>query len=404
MLIRARQLLTFSSDIGIDADDVERVGLIEDGGVHVRDGVVERVAPWADFEGATADVTAGVVMPGWIDCHTHALFGGTRHGDFARRNTGETYASILAAGGGIMSTVGATRATSDEELGRTLEARLRFFHDGGCAAVEVKSGYGLSFEEELRHLRIIRAVAERVPVEVVSTCLAAHALPAEMRADRAGYVSMVCERLLPEVAAEGLASHVDVFCDRGAFTVEESRAVLETARGLGLGLRVHAEELAATGATRLAADLGARSADHLEHVTDADIDALVRADVAAVILPTVTVFLDLPDRAPARAMAARGVRLAVSTDFNPGSAHGADLQLACSLACSLHKLGPGEALRAVTRVPADILGLYPRYGVITPGASGRLLSYDVADWRAIPWFLGDSPELGRRWIDATVRS
>jgi imidazolonepropionase len=181
-----------------------------------------------------------------------------------------------------------------------------------------------------------------------------------------------------------------VFCDRGAFDVIESRRVLETARDLGFSLRVHAEELARTGATQLACELGARSADHLEHISSEDVQAMAHADVAAVLLPLVTAFLDLPERAPARELANAGVRIAVSTDYNPGSAHSISMQLALSLACSLHKLSPAEGLRGVTRVPAEIVGR-PLAGIIKQGAPADLLEFDVSSWDAIPYFMTDAP-------------
>lgn len=380
--IRARQALTF---------DGPGVALIEDAAIHVSGGTVQWVGAASaapPFEGRT--ITTEVVTPAWVECHTHAIFGGSRHGDFRRRNAGETYAAILEAGGGIMSTVSATRASSDEELLRTLKARLRAFYDDGVSTVEVKTGYGLGFEEELRHLSIIRRAAEDSPVDVVATCLAAHTIPAEWRHDREGYLRMVCDELLPEVARQSLAEQVDVFCDRGAFTVEESRRVLDVGRNLGLGVRVHAEELARTGATLLACEFGARSADHLEHINADDVKAMAEADVAAVLLPLVTTFLDLPERAPARALAEAGVRIAVSTDYNPGSAHSMSLQLALSLSCSLHKLTPAEGLQGVTRVPAEVLGR-PLAGVIKAGAPADLLEFDVPDWTAVPYFMTDAP-------------
>ncbi|MFT6400527.1 MAG: imidazolonepropionase [Bradymonadia bacterium] len=382
VVVRARQALTFN---GPD------VGLIEDAAIHVSNGDVVWVGPSGDapeFEGRL--VQAQVVCPAWVDCHTHSIFGGARHGDFARRNAGETYAAILEAGGGIMSTVSATRAASDQELEQTLSARLRAFYATGVSTVEVKTGYGLDFDEELRHLMIIARVAQDSPVDVIPTCLAAHTVPAEWRSNRAGYLDMVCDELLPEVARQGLAEQVDVFCDRGAFDVIESRRVLETARDLGFSLRVHAEELARTGATQLACELGARSADHLEHISSEDVQAMAHADVAAVLLPLVTAFLDLPERAPARELANAGVRIAVSTDYNPGSAHSISMQLALSLACSLHKLSPAEGLRGVTRVPAEIVGR-PLAGIIKQGAPADLLEFDVSSWDAIPYFMTDAP-------------
>ncbi|MCB9521266.1 MAG: imidazolonepropionase [Myxococcales bacterium] len=398
-ILRARQLLTFAPDRPAVGDDLGWVGLVEDAGVVIKAGRVAWVGAWRDRpDTCAADIEAAVVTPGWVDCHTHAIWAGDRAADFARRNAGCSYADILEAGGGISSTVAASRAADDETLARLLADRLATFDAAGVAAVEVKTGYALDYDNELRHLRVIRDVASRVRTRVVATCLAAHVVPPDARDDRAGYVAMITDRLLPRVAAEGLAEQVDVFADRGAFSVDEAHVVLQAASELGFDLRVHAEELASTGAAALAAALGARSADHLEHVTEADIAALASADVAAVLLPLVTVFLDMGHRPPARALIDAGVRVALSTDLNPGSANSADLQLACSLGCSLLKLSPAEALRAVTRVPAEVLGIDGEYGTVAPGRSGRLVAFDVERWEEIPYHLGGSPP-GRRWVE-----
>ncbi|TVR03456.1 MAG: imidazolonepropionase [Deltaproteobacteria bacterium] len=405
LTIRARQLLTMEGPArlppadGAPAREAGVVGLREDAVVVCRGGLVEAVLP-ADHPDAPApDREVEQLMPTWVECHTHALFGGARHVDFALRNAGRPYVEILEAGGGILSTVAHTRAESAEVLEETLRERLMAFHARGVDVVEVKTGYGLSVEEELRHLRLIDAVARRVPVRVIRTCLAAHAVPPEFRERRGEWVEAIVGELLPRAVREGLVDQVDVFCDRGAYTVAEGRRVLEAGRALGLGLRVHAEELAWTGAARMAAELGAASADHLEHITGEDVAALAAADTAAVLLPLVTTFLDLPERAPARALVEAGVRVAVSTDYNPGSACSLDLSLAASLACSLHRLTPGEALRGVTRVPAEVLGVASAFGVIRPGARASFLSFSLPDWTAVPWLQGElafRPEAGMR--------
>ena len=262
-------------------------------------------------------------------------------------------------------------------------------------AVEVKTGYGLSVEHELRHLRLIREAAAESPVRVVVTCLAGHVIPPERENDRSGYITDITDRLLPRAVNQGLVDQVDVFCDRGALTVMESRRILTAGQTLGLGVRIHAEQLSASGATLLSAEVNARSADHLDYIDDADIEAMRKADVAAGLLPLCTVFLDVAKRPPARALVDAGVRVAVSTDFNPGSAHSPNLALAASLACSLFKLTPGEALRGVTRVPAEILNLGDRLGRLRAGSDARIVGFDVSDWRDIPWHLdGVTP----RWI------
>ncbi len=396
----ARDLLTMAGppaselrgNIGDAAREEALVGLLHDGAVCVEAGRVVWVGPAVTCpDGFGQPELFEVLMPAWVECHTHALFAGSRAPDFARRNAGLGYAEILEAGGGISSTVRQTREASDEALLASLIARLERFAAQGVGAVEVKTGYGLDYDEELRHLRIIREAARTLPqLRIVATCLAAHVVPPEYRERRADYVTMVCDRLLPEVARLGLAEQVDVFCDRGAFTVEESRAILTRAKALGFALRAHSEELAHTGGTLLAAELGARSADHLEHARQEDFAAMAAAGTAAVLLPLVTIHLDLPDRPKARALIAAGVEVALSTDYNPGSANSDDLALTVSLGCSLLKLTPAEALRGVTRVAAEVLGLAD-HGRIEVGAAAKFVAFDLPCWSDLPWHMGAAP-------------
>lgn len=395
--LRCRELLTFDAAGPFGAldpatwraRDEALVGLVRDARVRLEGDRISFVGPWAEpIEGVADEVVeCGVVTPAFVECHTHAIFAGTRVDDFVARNAGVSYAQILEAGGGIVSSMRASRAASDEELATTLRQRLDAFAGLGVWTVEVKTGYGLDVATELRHLRIIRDVASTHPVDVVATCLSGHAFAPEYRAEPNRWIDAIVDQVLPAVAQDRLAEQVDVFCDRGALTVDMSRRILTRARDLGFGLRVHAEELAHTGATALACELGAASADHLENITADDVAAMARADVAAVLLPLVTVHLDLPHRAPARALADAGVRVAVSTDFNPGSANGIDLLGAASLACSLLKLTPGEALRGITRVAADVLGR-PNRGRVAVGATGPLLAWDARDWAELPWTMG----------------
>ncbi len=396
----ARELLTMAGPpaaelrgaVGDASREAALVGLLQEGAVCVEDGRVVWVGAAADCpDGFGQPELYEVLMPAWVECHTHAIFAGSRAPDFARRNAGLGYAEILEAGGGISSTVRQTRAASDDQLRDSLVARLERFAAQGVGAVEVKTGYGLDYDEELRHLRIIREAALEVPrLRIVATCLAAHVVPPEYRERRAEYVEMVCERLLPEVARLGLAEQVDVFCDRGAFTVEESRLILTRAKALGFALRAHSEELAHTGGTLLAASLGARSADHLEHARPEDFAAMSAAGTAAVLLPLVTIHLDLPDRPKARQLVAAGVEVALSTDYNPGSANGDDLALTASLGCSLLKLTAAEALRGVTRVPAEVLGLQD-HGRIEPGCVAKFVAFDLPSWSDLPWHMGAAP-------------
>jgi imidazolonepropionase len=380
-----------------DSDD-QRVGLIEDAGVWLENGTVRWVGRYAERPDETdflKPIECDVLFPAFVECHTHALFAGSRHDEFAVRNTGGSYAEILEAGGGIHSTVEATRAATDDDLIGALLARLHTFSRRGCALVEVKTGYGLSHSEELRHLRLLRALTPSAPVDLAITFLGAHAIPPEHSGSRTNYVDEIVNETLPAIAEENLADAVDVFCDRGAFDAGEAMRILGTAESLSLDRRIHTDELSHSHGCPVAADVGAVSADHLEYASADDLTRLAEADVAAVLLPGVTVFLDAERRPRARYMLDRGVRVALSTDYNPGSSHTQDLLLMATLGCTLFKLTPGESLRAVTRVPAEILGRSDRFGLIAPGSDGRLLSASLPSWRALPYHMG-SPDLIQR--------
>ncbi|MBN1947237.1 MAG: imidazolonepropionase [Bradymonadales bacterium] len=399
LVVRANQLLTMCEELA-DASDPEaiKVGLIPDGAVWIDQGKIKWVGRFASLPHQARPLpvrTVPLAMPALVECHTHALYWGSRHQEFAIRNAGGSYAEILEAGGGILSTVSATATASDEELKSALLERLELFRRKGCALVEVKSGYGLSHEEEIRHLRLMREVQSVAPVAMVVTYLGAHALPPRFKMARHLYVDEIVERSLPQVVAEGLADAVDVFCDRGAFTADEARRILTRGRELGLACRIHTDELSHSGGCQVAHDLRASSADHLDYAENPDLDLLARADVAAVLFPGVTVFLDPPHRPRARAMVAKGVRIALSTDYNPGSSHTQDLMLMATLGCTLFKLTPAEALRGITRVPAEVLGKAEQYGRLSPGSAGCLLAAQVPSFGALPYHMA-APELLER--------
>jgi len=325
-------------------------------------------------------------MPAWVECHTHSLFAGHRRADFLLRNAGVSYLEILEAGGGISSTVMATRAADDETLLEDLLARLDAFARRGVATVEVKTGYGLSTPHELRHLAIIARAAKLSPVNVVPTFLGAHAIPASHRDRPEAYVDEVIAEMLPEVARLHPDASCDVFCERGAFTLDQSRRILEAAVRLGLAIRIHAEELTHTGGAAMAAELGALSADHLDHIDAAGIDVLAKSTCVGVLLPGVTVFLDQKQRPPARALIDAGAAVALSTDFNPGSCHTQDLPLMTTLAATLFKMTPGEALWAVTRGAAKALAL--EVGQLCVGAPADLLALASGDYADLPYAFG----------------
>jgi imidazolonepropionase len=353
-------------------------------------GVAEKLATSST---TVIDAQGAAVIPGFVDPHTHAVFAGTRRDEFARRIEGQDYLEILAAGGGILSTVEATRAASLAELGAAFARRATRMLMQGTTALEVKSGYGLNFESERKMLAIAELGVSgqqghspsRLPV--VRTFLGAHALPAEYRSRRKAYVELVCNEMLPAAVKEK-ADFCDVFCEDGAFTLDESRLVLSRARELGLGLKVHADPLTTMGAAELAVELGARSADHLGAVSASGVEALAGSSTAAVLLPASTVYISGPSRAPARDLVDKGTIVAVGTDFNPGSSPVDSMPLVLSLASLIYGLTVEEALTAATANAAYAIGLEKVTGCILPGYRGDLLILDTDDYRDLSYRLG----------------
>lgn len=351
--------------------ELMEVGLVEGAAVAAREGVIVATGPEDEVRrkvrilaGATVvDAEGRAVVPGFVDPHTHAVFGAPRSWEFGRRLRGESYQSIAAAGGGIRASVREFRLLDEDELVRRTRRRLLGAVRLGTTTMEVKSGYGLDFESELKALRVIdRLRGEPGLPELVPTCLAAHEFPDEWRDDRAGYVRLVCEEILPAVAASGLAERADVFCEPGVYTVEESRQVLEAAAALGLRGTVHADELDGSGGAELAAELGADSADHLGRISESGIDALAGSKTIGVLLPGTIFSLGLDKWAPARAMIDRGVALALATDFNPGSNWCESVPLTMAIACTRMHLHPHEALVMSTLNAAHALGRGARLG------------------------------------------
>jgi imidazolonepropionase len=379
------------------------LGLIADGAVAIRGDTIQAVGPSAAILAAHAgpdtrvvDAAGRVVTPGQVDAHTHLVFAGTREHEYEQRLQGAGYLEILAAGGGIMSTVRATRAASAQELAAGMVPRLRVMLAHGTTSVEVKSGYGLSTEDELKSLRAIRLVAEgRAPQQpgealprLCPTFLGAHAVPEEYRGQPDAYIDLLVEETLPAVVAAGLAESCDVFCDAGAFDAAQARRILEAAQAHGLPVRLHANEFERIGAAALAADLHALSADHLLVLDAEEIAALAVAGVVATLLPGTG--LGLGHYAPARALIAAGVPVALATDCNPGTCLCENLGLMIALACSAMKMTPAEALVAATINSAHALG--PRWaactGSLEPGKWADLVIWDVPNYRHIPYHLG----------------
>jgi len=386
----------------------------EQGDAAVRDGVgvavgvdgrVVAVAPDADLRTAhpraeLVDCAQGVLTPGFVDSHTHAIFGRARYEEQELRAAGVGYLEIARRGGGIHSSVRDLRTRSADELVALATSRLLRIAAHGTTTLEVKSGYGLSLESELTTLRVIRRLAETVPLRLVPTFLGAHEVPLEYREaprSREEYIALVTGEMIPAVAAEGLARFCDVFCEPGVYTSDETRRILGAARGAGLGLKLHADELENGAAAELAAELGATSADHLAAISDAGIAALAGAGTVATLLPGTMLFLGRPKQAPARALVAAGVPVALASDFNPGTSPTVNFPLVLTLGVSQLRLSVAEAFVAATVNGAAALGLAAELGQLAPGFQADLALFDVRDHREIPYWYGDNRCL-RTWV------
>jgi imidazolonepropionase len=356
-------------------------GLISQAALAWQDGTVRWVGPYnqlpADFTGESViDCEHRLVVPGLVDCHTHLCFGGWRGDEFEARLQGASYQEIAAAGGGISRTVAATRGASLGELQRKAHAALEAILRLGVTTLECKSGYGLDEANELKQLEVYRRLDAAQPIDLVPTFLGAHVVPPEHRKHRERYVDLLCDALIPRVSHQGLARFCDVFVEEGAYSVHEARKILGAAQKHGLGLKVHAEQLSAGGGALLAAELGAVSAEHLEYASDEAIQALAAAGTVAVSLPLASLYLG-ERYLPARQMLDVGLRVAVATDFNPGSAPSYHLPLAMTLACLNQSMTPQEVLMGATTVAARALSLQDRIGSLLPGYQADLAIIDA---------------------------
>ena len=351
-------------------------GLIHDAALVVEDGNVSWAGPAAELPRScrtleTFDCRGQLVIPGLIDCHTHLCFGGWRADEFEMRLAGHDYLAIQAAGGGIAATVKATRATPYDELLQRTRGFLEHMLKLGVTTVEAKSGYGLDLETETRQLEVYAELNGTQPVEIVPTLLGAHVVPPEYADQREAYIDFLCEQLLPNVAQRGLASFCDAFVEHGAFSLEEGRQILQRASELGLGTRLHADQLSDSGGASLAAEVGATSADHLEYVSPEGIAALAAAGTVAVSLPLASLYLN-EAYLPARKLMNAGVPVAVATDFNPGSAPSFHLPLAMLLACLNQSMTPQECLMGVTTIAARVVDRADVVGSLLPGFQADL--------------------------------
>lgn len=332
-----------------------------------------------------------LVMPGFVDPHTHPVFHATREAEFEMRNQGRSYVEIAKAGGGIRSSVRSLREASEDTLVELLRERCDGFLKLGTTTIEAKSGYGLSTDDELKSLRAIRRVDEEHALDLIPTFLGAHEIPDEFRDDREGYIKLVCEEMIPAVAAEGLARYCDVFCEAHVFTVDESRRILEAAQAHGLGIRVHADEIEPTGGAELAAELGADSADHLGAISDEGITRMAASGTIPVLLPGTGFFLNLAHKAPARKMIEQGLPVALATDYNPGSCHTRSMPMITTIACLHYGLSAAEAITAATVNPAASLGLAEDRGVLAPGFRADILALEAPNARYLPYHFGENP-------------
>lgn len=374
-------------------------GLIEDGAIGLTAGAVAYVGSSreAPHGRRTFDVNGSLVTPALVDCHTHLVFAGDRLGDFEARLAGSSYAEIAGSGGGITRTMAATRLASEDELYDLAAPRVRWLMDSGVATVEVKSGYGLETETELRMLRVARRLGAELPVTIRTSLLAAHAVPPEFADDPDGYVDIVCRDVIPTAAAEGLADAVDAFCEAIAFSPDQVIRIFAAADDAGLPVRLHADQLSDLGGASLAAEHSALSADHLEHANPAGIAAMADAGTVAVLIPGAATFLDEAKRPPLGEIRRAGVPIAVATDLNPGTAPLGSLQIAMALAASRFGLTPAEALAGATRHAAAALGLQDR-GVIEVGARADIALWNLTDPAGLSYWFG-APLLRQLWID-----
>jgi len=371
--------------------EMAELGIIRDGGMLIRDGKIDSVGSSDEIEeesrGAEIVDTGGrVVLPGFVDAHTHLVFAGNRLDDFERRARGESYEQISKAGGGIWSTVERTRAASEHDLLVQAKKRADWFLRYGTTTIEAKSGYGLSLEDELKLLRVMRSLNKQSSLEIVPTFLGAHAVPRGMDTDE--YIGLMIDQMLPHIAREKLAEFCDVFCERGYFDVDQSRKILTAARKLGLRLRIHADQLSNLGGAKLAAELEATTADHLEKTDGHGIAALKSAGVQPVLLPGSVYALGSSGYPHSREMIEAGLAVVLATDFNPGSSPTASMSMILSLACTQMKMSPAEAITAATINAGYSLNRGDRIGSLEPGKLANFSVFGCEDYRELAYWFG----------------
>ncbi|MBJ2211232.1 MULTISPECIES: imidazolonepropionase [Pseudomonas] len=385
-----------------------KYSIIEDAAMVTAGSLIEWVgprsqAPTTDYA-QVHDLQGAWVTPGLIDCHTHTVFGGNRSGEFEQRLEGVSYAEIAAKGGGIASTVRATRAASEDELFLCAEKRLRSLLRDGVTTVEIKSGYGLDLANERKMLRVARRLGEALPVSVRATCLAAHALPPEYKDRADDYIEHICSQMLPALAAEGLVDAVDAFCEYLAFSPEQVERVFKVAQQLGLPVKLHAEQLSSLHGSSLAARYHALSADHLEFMTEEDAIAMAAAGTVAVLLPGAFYFLRETQLPPMDALRKHGVKIAIASDLNPGTSPALSVRLMLNMACTLFRMTPEEALAGATQHAATALGLGDTHGSLEVGKVADFVAWQIDRPADLAYWLGGELDkrVVRHGVDVTV--
>jgi imidazolonepropionase len=388
----ASELLTLS----VSSKEESGLGIIRNGTIAAKRGRIVWVGRThelpkdfiLDREAQEIDATGKVVMPGLIDSHTHLVFAGSRENEFEQRIRGLSYLEIAEKGGGILSTVEATRKASFDELCSLGKKRLERMLSKGVTTIEAKSGYGLSLEDELKILEVAKALQESHPVDIASTFLGAHTIPREFRHDRERYVQLVTKEMIPRVAEDGLAEFCDVFCEEKAFRREESRKILQAGKRCGLIPKIHADQLSPGGGAELAAEMGAFSADHLEYVSDTGIEKMAEKGVTAVLLPGASFFLSMKKVPPAREMIEKGVSVALATDLNPGSSMTESLPLIMTMGCTLYRMTPKEVIQATTIYAAKSMGREKAIGSLEVGKQADLAILGIPNYRYLPYHFG----------------
>ncbi len=389
------ELLTLRGSVPRRGRALAELGLIRDGALLVHGDRIMAVGPRRRIErlkearrAEKLDFGGRVVLPGFVDSHTHLIFPSSRAAEYEQRNAGKTYAQIARAGGGIRSTVKNLRRASSDSLRDRARAHLRQFAEHGTTTLEAKSGYGLDWKSELKTLDVLHQLHQQQPLDIARTFLGGHIVPAEYHRRPDAYVDLLVKRWIPTVATTGLAEFCDVFCDRGAFTLSQARRILTAGRACGLVPRIHAEQLSRTGAARLAIEVHAASADHLEKIDGSDIRALALSNVVCTLLPGCCFHLGLPHFAPARELIDSGAIVALATDFNPGTSPTLNMAMILSLACTQMRMTPAETISSATINPAYSLRQHDRVGSLEVGKYADLAAFDVASYREIPYYFG----------------